>query len=89
MEIYMKPPPGLKMSNPNQVCKLQKSLYGLKQASRQWHARLSSTLKNIGYQNSKNDYSLFFRNIGCHVTFVDVYVDNIMLNGNNKEDIIQ
>lgn len=88
-EIYMKTPPGLKISNPNQVCKLQKSLYGLKQASRKWHARLSSTLKDIGYQNSKNDYSLFFKKMGDHVTFVVVYIDDITVTCNNTKEIIQ
>lgn len=46
--VYMKMPEGL--PNPrNQVCLLKKSIYGLKQASRQWHAKLATELKGLGF----------------------------------------
>lgn len=50
-EVYMHLPPGLPSSKPNQVCKLQKSIYGLKQSSRQWFVRLSTFLLSKVFHN--------------------------------------
>jgi len=58
-EICMKMPEGIPNSQ-NKVCKFQKSLYGLKQASRQWFAKLTIFLQQHGYTQSRNHYSLFF-----------------------------
>jgi hypothetical protein len=67
------------------VCKLNKSLYGLKQALRQWYAKLSFTLINAGYKQSKADYSLFIRSLEGNFTAILVYVDDIKLAGNSLE----
>lgn len=48
-EIYMEPPPGLDVQGQDVVCKLQKSLYGLKQASREWNAKLTQFLLAQGF----------------------------------------
>ncbi|BFG28600.1 hypothetical protein CerSpe_148740 [Prunus speciosa] len=58
-EIYMSPPPGLQRQGENLVSRLNKSLYGLKQASRQWFAKFSTAIQVAGYVQSKADYSLF------------------------------
>lgn len=58
-DVYMKPPPGLLVPSKNLVCKLNKSIYGIKQASRQWNKKLTISLINLGFCQSKVDYSLF------------------------------
>ena len=88
-EVYMKLPPGLIMDNPNLVCHLQRSLYGLKQASRQWFTRLSSFLLSQGFHQSSADHSLFLYTNNSHdLTVILVYVDDIILTGNNLDTII-
>ncbi|XP_056692274.1 uncharacterized mitochondrial protein AtMg00810-like [Spinacia oleracea] len=82
----MKVPEGI--SNPeNKVCKLRKSLYGLKQASRQWFAKLHTELLKQGFAQSKNDYSLFIKKTEHHITLAAVYVDDILLTGNHLPTI--
>lgn len=63
------------------------SLYGLKQTSRQWHAKLADFLKTQGYTQSKNDYSLFLKQSAQHLTIVVVYVDDILLIGSDPTTI--
>ncbi|GJX94423.1 diaminopimelate epimerase, chloroplastic [Tanacetum coccineum] len=60
-EIYMVPPEGYTKVAPNQVCKLTRSLYGLKHASRQWNQELIKFLLANGYAQSKHDYSIFVK----------------------------
>jgi len=86
-DVYMKLPQGLLSSVPNVVCKLNKSLCGLKQASRQWYAKLTEVLFSRGYKHYENDYSLFYKKTAEYAVFVAVYVDDILVTGSNEAEI--
>nr|KYP41264.1 Copia protein [Cajanus cajan] len=61
------------------VCKLNRSIYGLKQASRSWFNTFSNTLISQGYKQSKYDYTLFTKGSSSTFIIVLVYVDDIVL----------
>jgi len=86
-EVYMCLPQGLYTEKPNQVCRLMKSLYGLKQASRQWYAKLTNFLHSIGFIQSAFDHSLFSKKTASSFTVLLVYVDDILLAGKDHEHI--
>ncbi|XP_019227851.1 PREDICTED: uncharacterized protein LOC109209119 [Nicotiana attenuata] len=88
-EVYMQIPPGLVVDKPGLACKLSKSLYGLKKASRQWYAKLTEALCSKGYTHSMNDYSLFYKKSGNSLIYVAVYVDNVLLTGTDQKEITQ
>jgi len=84
--IYMDMPPGMTKTDPQQVCLLHKSLYGLRQASRQWYAQLSSFLLSHNFKQSSADHSLFIHNNQGKITLLLVYVDDIIVTGDNVEN---
>ncbi|KAL4580545.1 hypothetical protein LXL04_016743 [Taraxacum kok-saghyz] len=88
-DVYMTLPQGYHTEGDTRVCKLLRSLYGLKQAPRKWNERLCSSLYDFGFKQSLNDYSLFVRfgNKGS-VTILLVYVDDIILTGNDESEIL-
>lgn len=79
----MKFPPRMVGPSPAHVCKLTKSLHGLRQASHQWYARLTLALNYEGFISSLNDYYLFVKKNGTFISIVVVYVDDIILTRNN------
>ena len=82
-EVYMIQPPGfVHPQYPNHICKL--SLYGLKQAPRAWYMALTSFLLESGFRKSQADASLFIFNHDGITCYFMVYVDDIVLTGNNS-----
>ena len=85
----MKMPEGFAKPGENKVCKLLKSLYGLKQASRQWNLKLTKVLQATGFNQSAHDYSLFTLKKGEDLVIVLVYVDDLLITGSNTQLITE
>ena len=83
----MQPPPGLHVSKPGQVCRLQRYLYGLKKTSRQWYDKLSSFLISHGYTQSAFQHSLFLKFSTNTIIALLLYVDDVVLAGNDIHEI--
>ena len=84
--IFMHQPEGyIDPTKPNYICKLSKAIYGLKQAPRVWFDSLRGTLLKWGFQNTKSDSSLFILTGTNHIIFLLIYVDDIIVTGNNHQ----
>lgn len=83
----MIPPEGYTKAKTGQVYKLKRSIYGLRQASREWNLELSKFLKNFGMTQSKRDYCLFSKVQNGKTTMVVVYVDDLIITGDDENCI--
>lgn len=85
--IYMSLPQGYHITDIKKACKLRKSIYGLKQASRQWNHKFSHVMNLAGFRQSQFDHSLFINNGVRGITLLIVYVDDMIITGNNTQGI--
>ncbi|GJS54124.1 retrotransposon protein, putative, ty1-copia subclass [Tanacetum coccineum] len=83
-DVYMVQPEGfVDPKHPNKVCKLQRSIYGLKQASRSWNKRFDEEIKKIGFTQNPDEPCVYLKASGSNVAFLVLYVDDILLMGNS------
>ena len=78
-EIYMRQPEGFHVGSPNQVCRLRKSLYGLKQSARQWDKKLHSVLTELDFKRIESDCSVYIYSNQEVWIIVPIYIDDITL----------
>ncbi|KAM2298698.1 hypothetical protein ACFXTI_000641 [Malus domestica] len=87
-DVYMRQPQGfVDPQFPTHICKLQRSLYGLKQAPRAWFQCFSNHLEGLGFVDSQADSSLFTYFDGTTIIYLLIYVDDILVTGNNSSQI--
>ena len=83
-ELYMVQPEGFVDSkDANKVCKLQRSIYGLKQVSRSWNLHFDEVIKEFGFVQNKEEACIYKKLSGSSVSFLVLYVDEILLIGND------
>lgn len=83
--VYMSQPKGfIDQEHPDYMWRLKKAIYRLKQAPRTWFDKFSSFLLEFGFQCSFSDSSLFIYHRGSNVIYLLLYVDDMILTGNNE-----
>ena len=68
---------------PNRVCKLQISIYGLKQASQSWNLHFGEVVKEFGFMKNEDEPCVYKKDSGSAIIFLVLYVDDILLIGND------
>ena len=84
--IYMKHPK-IYTSDPSLVCKLQKSLFGLKQAPRSWYAKMDAFLLSQNFHRCKSDPNVYLQNYDGNILIIVLYVDDILIEGSTLASI--
>ncbi|GKD89366.1 retrotransposon protein, putative, ty1-copia subclass [Tanacetum coccineum] len=83
-EVYMEQPEGfVSQKYPNRVCKLKRSIYGLKQASKQLNKQFDDEINKFGFSQNCDEPCVYVKASGSYVTFLILYVDDILIMGNN------
>ena len=84
-EVYMTQPAGFISDDGTKVCKLNRSIYGLKQASRSWNIRFDETVKQFGFKQNMDEPFVYQKRSGIAGSiFLVWYVDDILLIGKDK-----
>ena len=85
--IYMHQPEGfIEQGKETWVCKLNKGLYGLKQAGRTWNSELNTTIKTMGFKRLNSDGCVYIQGAleTQDLIILAVYVDNILIAASNN-----
>jgi hypothetical protein len=83
-EVYIEQLEGFQLSeNTNYVCKLNKTLYGLKRSLRAWYSRLDKYLQQEGFKKGSAENNLYIKVTQYSILIIEVYVDDIIFGSTN------
>ena len=87
-EIYMEQPDAfVQKGNEQKVCKLLKSIYGLKQSSRQWYLKFHKAVTSFDFEMIKEDHCVYMKRFEGNFVILSLYVDDILLAGTSLKAI--
>ena len=85
-KIYMNQPLGFELKGQEcKVCKLKRSVYGLKQASRKWNLIFHQAMLRDGFTMMEEDHCVYIKRLNIGFTILSLYVDDILIVGNDKK----
>ena len=88
-EIYMTQPMGFEVKGQERkVCKLKRSIYGLKQSSRQWYFRFHDSIISHGFEMIEEDHFVYLKRSKKSVLILSLYVDDILIARNDMDSIV-
>jgi len=83
-DVYMTQPEGFTiLEAARKVCKLHRSIYGLKQTSQSWNVRFNEAIKEFDFIRNEEEPCVYKKTSGSAVAFLVLYVDDILLLGND------
>ena len=89
-EVYMQQPKGFECQGKEEfVCKLNKSIYELKQSPRCWNSTLDAYLKEMQFAQTASDPCIYYQKTGQDMMFIGIYVDDIILAARNEKQLKQ
>jgi hypothetical protein len=84
-QVYCQQPTGfVDPTQPDAVCLLSRSLYGLRQAPRAWFTSFATFVKQIGFQQTRSDSSLFVYRNGADMAYLLLYIDDMVLTASSS-----
>jgi hypothetical protein len=87
-EVYVEQPSGYVLAGEERkVYRLHRALYGLRQASRAWNAKLDSSLRSLGFKRCQAEHAVYHRGEDEQQLLVGVYVDHLIISGASQEEV--
>jgi hypothetical protein len=81
----MEKPPSYVQNDTSLVCRLKKSIYGLKQVPRAWYSKMDNFLITNGFSRCQSDPNVYTKKLGNHRIILFLYVDDLILTSSDSK----